>query len=247
MTNRFQEGPKNFSEAMYRKVGLTTHTGSTGQARQQPANVNEEHSYRVSDDHSDISVQRRLAGLAEGAMHFPNPSGATKLRALNGEGILDINSTLEAIGLMRDTPRVFESRTSAELKRSSAEKRISVLRERKKRLLSELREVNEQLEVEKVMKLTEGRAQITEAGASLSNGVEVTKVRGGYVLVRETQEGTWVGLGRRKMRYTGSKEKVLESMAKDAREKFSKVLDAVSAYDDFYKYDRKFMGVQAAV
>jgi chaperonin cofactor prefoldin len=231
---------------MYRRVGLTTHTGSTGQARQQPANVNEERAYKVSDDHSDITVQRRLAGLTEGAMHFPNPSGATRLRAPNGEGILDINSTLEAIGLPRNTPRVFESRTSGEMKQAKLAKRIAALREQKKKLLSELRVLNEELDRAESVRLTEGRVELFEDGAKLADGVEVAKVRGGYVLIRERQDGSWVGLGKRKSRYTGTRESVLEAMTKDAQEKFPKIKDAISVFDSYYKYARPFMGVHVA-
>lgn len=159
MTNR-NDGPKSFSEAMYRKVGLTTHQGSRGQAQQQPSDYNATHSYRVTDDHQDIGVQRRLAGLTERReMHFPNPSGAVQLRPVDGYGILDIESTLSAIGLTSKTARLFESRTTEEVEQESHQARLGLLRARREELDKEINAIDQQIQEYEDHPLAYGRGK----------------------------------------------------------------------------------------
>jgi hypothetical protein len=229
--NRFHSAPK-FSEAMYRRVGLTTHVGSVGQARQAPANLNEVNSapYRISDDPQDIDVQRRLAGLTESNLIIPNPAGATRLRPPTGAGVLDLPSTFDSIGLPRDTPRLFESRTSSEIRRDGAHRKLRQLRERKKALLSELRQLEEEIESTAMLE-----------GSALGHGVITARARGGYVLIREREDGSWVGIGKRG-KHTGSKEDVLKNMGRDAADMFRSEKDAIARYNDFYRYYRAFMG-----
>lgn len=249
-SNRFQNGPK-FTEAMYRKVGLKTDTGSPGQARQRPANLNETVTYRVTDDHHDIGVQKRLAGLTEDALVIPNPGGVVRLRPEDGKhGILDLDSTLEAIGLRRDMGRLYESRTASEQRADTKRARLEKLQARKEALQEELRavdlEIQRQSRGQSRSRLVSHGSRLVEDGSKLENGVMVAKTSGGYVLIRERADGSWVGLGKTKLRYTGSRDKVLAEMTKDAAEKFKTVKSAASAFDRYYKFSRDFMGKKVA-
>jgi hypothetical protein len=146
VTNRFHHGPKSFSNTAYAKVGLNPHEGSVGQARQQPLDYNQTESYQVSDDPMDMGVQRRLAGLTKRQdMHFPNPSGVAKLRAPDGRGILDIESTFEAIGLSPKTARLFESRNTDEVEYEAHQGRIAILRARREELQQELEAIDQRM------------------------------------------------------------------------------------------------------
>jgi hypothetical protein len=238
-----------FTEAMYRKVGLTTHTQSpsVGAARKAPANLNEVRGYRVTNDHMDIDAQRRLAGLTEGDLNIPNPSGAIGLRPSTGEGVLDIESTLNTLGLPKTTPRLFESRMPSELSTERLGKRIRSLREEKRKLLSALRAVNERIQEAEIEKYAGKTLLREEGGAALGKGVEAARVRGGFVLIRERQDGTWVGLGRKKPVYRGTKEDVSSALEKDAQEKFTKLRDAVAAFEGYYKFSKPFMGNRVVV
>ena len=100
----------------------------------------------MSDDHRDMSTQRRLAGLTERQeMHFPNPSGVAKLRAPDGRGILDIESTLEAIGLPSKTARLFESRSTSEVEYEAHQGRVAILRARREELQQELDAIDQRM------------------------------------------------------------------------------------------------------
>lgn len=176
-------------------------------------------------------MQRRLAGIHESEkLNFPNPSAPVGLRPLDDDGILDIRTTLDIAGISREPGRLFESRDQQEVRQNLLEGRLRNLHEKRKRVQAQLEEVSEEI-------------NRLEASASPGKtGVKAEKVRGGYVLIRQRQDGNWVGLGANRPKYIEpDKDTMLKAMERDANEKFRSRDAALEAFDTYYKHVKEFM------